>query len=388
MTPTTSALATTIADDDERSKALLQALGFDRLSPGQRELALAVANRYSLDPMLKHFVMIEGRLYITRDGLLHVAHSSGVFDGIEATRPTKSEDGKHWESEATVYRKDMGRPFRYSGRYPVAGRNAQYGPEMAVKVAEVTTLRRAFDVAAPTVEEQWDDPDGGTETVDETKAPTSLAERVAIAAAAVAPADAEVIVEVTETAETEPETAPATEAALDQPEITEPVEGDAPSAPAETAPETPAIADAPTTDEPVTFGVVGRKPDRVHPHEDEPLSGPVAAVPPVYADGPTLKEFADLVADQDKALVKSIAKRLYPDAGKFADLTPPQLQAIVDELVNLTPVDEPETEQKPLGGGTLVLCGEESPYTPGATCTQEAGHGDKVPHRAGIREQW
>ena len=60
--------------EDGRGLTLLKAIGFDRLAPEQRELALAIADRYGLDPLLKHIVLIEGRAYITRDGLLHVAH--------------------------------------------------------------------------------------------------------------------------------------------------------------------------------------------------------------------------------------------------------------------------------------------------------------------------
>jgi len=134
--------------------ALLKAVGLDRLAPEQRELAMHIAQRYDLDLMLKHLVMIEGRPYITRDGLLHVAHRSGLFDGIEAT-PAEVVDG-YWRSTCSVYRKDMGRPFTYTGRYPTSGGNQKFAPEMAVKVAEVMSLRRAFDVAAPVMEERWD----------------------------------------------------------------------------------------------------------------------------------------------------------------------------------------------------------------------------------------
>jgi hypothetical protein len=160
---------------DPRELALLKAVGFDRLQPEQRELALAIAAKYELDTMLKHLVMIEGRPYITRDGLLHVAHRSGQLDGIETTEP-EIRDG-FWRASCSVYRKDMTRPFTYGGRYPTTGGNQKFAPEMAVKVAEVMALRRAFDVAAPVMEERWDIP----ETAGESKsaAAPSLAERAA-----------------------------------------------------------------------------------------------------------------------------------------------------------------------------------------------------------------
>lgn len=140
---------------DPKEAALLKAVGLDRVPPEQRELALAIADRYGLDLMLKHIVLIQGRPYITRDGLLHVAHRSGVFDGIEVTDPELRDT--HWHARATVYRTDMSRGFTYSGRYPAkGGGNAAFAPEMATKVAEVMALRRAFDVSAPVMEERWD----------------------------------------------------------------------------------------------------------------------------------------------------------------------------------------------------------------------------------------
>lgn len=144
--------------DDKRSAALLKAIGLDKVPAEQRELALAIADRYGLDLMLKHIVLIEGRPYITRDGLLHIAHRSGQFDGMEVTDPTIVDigPGKFWSARCSVYRKDMGRPFTYAGRYPTSGGNQKFAPEMATKVAEVMALRRAFDVSAPVLEERWD----------------------------------------------------------------------------------------------------------------------------------------------------------------------------------------------------------------------------------------
>lgn len=154
----TTALAPVRVEDDKRAAALLKAVGLDRVPPEQRELALAIADRYGLDLMLKHVVLIEGRPYITRDGLLHIAHRSGVFDGMEVTDPSVVDvgAGKFWTARCSVYRKDMTRPFTYAGRYPTTGGNQKFAPEMATKVAEVMALRRAFDVSAPVMEERWD----------------------------------------------------------------------------------------------------------------------------------------------------------------------------------------------------------------------------------------
>jgi hypothetical protein len=147
------------ARDQKRSQALLKAIGLDRVPLEQREIALHIAKRYELDLLLKHLVLVDGRPYITRDGLLHVAHRSGALDGIEVTDPELVDMpgvGQFWRAKASVYRKDMSRAFTYQGRYPAKGGNQRFAPEMAVKVAEVMALRRAFDVSAPVIEERWD----------------------------------------------------------------------------------------------------------------------------------------------------------------------------------------------------------------------------------------
>lgn len=177
------------ASERERTRklALLRAIGLDKVSEPERELALNIAQRYDLDPLLRHLVLIDGRVYITRDGLLHVAHRSGKFDGLEVT-PAELDKG-FWRSTASVYRKDMARPFTYPGRYPESGRNKAYGPEMAIKVAEVMALRRAFDVSAPVAEERWAADEPPTEAVAQ-EAPKSLRERAREAAEATKPAAA------------------------------------------------------------------------------------------------------------------------------------------------------------------------------------------------------
>lgn len=133
--------------------AVLKAVGLNLNDPNAQALLLT-CERYGLDPILKHMVLIQGRPYVTRDGLLHVAHRSGQFDGIEVI--DQGETPSHHTAKVSVYRKDMGRPFTYIGRYPKNGGNRNYGPEMAVKCGEVMALRRAFNVALCAREEIWD----------------------------------------------------------------------------------------------------------------------------------------------------------------------------------------------------------------------------------------
>jgi hypothetical protein len=193
MTEVTAPVPAEAVDDYRRKTALLRAIGLDKVSEPERELALAIAKRYELDLLLKHAVLIEGRIYVTRDGLLWIAHRSGQLDGIEVTEPTivtLPGLGEFWRAVCRVYRKDMSRPFEYAGRYPTRGQNQKFGPEMAVKVAEVMALRRAFNVSAPSWEERWDLPtvqaDVDAVSVPQ-QPPRTLAERVQERKAAIVP---------------------------------------------------------------------------------------------------------------------------------------------------------------------------------------------------------
>lgn len=138
------ALAEAVAAGNLKMVDILKAIGVHPNDPAH-QAALLACERYDLDPLLKHIIVIpKGGTYITRDGWLHIAHRSGQFDGMEVVDTT--ETPTHWVAKCSVYRKDMGRPFTYVGRYSKAGSNKQYGPEMAVKTAEVAALRRAFPV--------------------------------------------------------------------------------------------------------------------------------------------------------------------------------------------------------------------------------------------------
>ncbi|MCL2729307.1 MAG: recombinase RecT [Actinomycetia bacterium] len=110
---------------------------------------MAVAERYGLDPVLGHIMILpkSQRPYITRDGYLHIAHRSGQLDGIEVTDgPRRDGAEREWTAKIAVWRKDMGRPFTFPGR---AALTLDNGPEMSLARAERRALKRAFDVTLP-----------------------------------------------------------------------------------------------------------------------------------------------------------------------------------------------------------------------------------------------
>lgn len=146
----------TVGAFDASDTGIVQYLGLNPSDPKSRAV-VAVCRAYGLDPLLKHVIVIpKGGVYITRDGYLHIAHRSGQLDGIVVDQePTLSEDGRHWHSRVTVYRRDMAHGFTYPGRYPAQGGNQAYAPEMALKAAEAHALRRAFNVTgAPAADER------------------------------------------------------------------------------------------------------------------------------------------------------------------------------------------------------------------------------------------
>lgn len=138
-------------------EAILRYLNLDP-SKTDTQALLLICERYGLDPLLKHMVLISGRPYVTRDGYLAVAHRSGHLDGIEVV--DSGEDDNYWWAKVAVYRNDMSHPFVFVGRYPKADAKhmTKYGPEMAIKCGEVMALRRAFNVSGiGAADEQWDE---------------------------------------------------------------------------------------------------------------------------------------------------------------------------------------------------------------------------------------
>lgn len=117
-------------------QAVLRTLRLDPARPETQALLL-VCQRYGLDPVMRHIVLIDGRPYVTRDGLLHVAHMSGQLGGMEVIEETETDT--EWTARVAIHRTDMPRPFVYRGRYPKSGGNKRYGPEMAVKCFDPET---------------------------------------------------------------------------------------------------------------------------------------------------------------------------------------------------------------------------------------------------------
>ncbi len=119
--------------------------------------ALSVCQALGLNPLLKHVVVIRSRngptLYTTRDGLLHLAHQSGQFNGMQSGVIYREAGERQIEGAwCMVYRKDMSVPFRVEVDFkeyfrPQSPVWQQYPAAMIKKVAEHMALKLAFDVS-------------------------------------------------------------------------------------------------------------------------------------------------------------------------------------------------------------------------------------------------
>ena len=132
---------------------MLKYLGLDPGDVAARAL-VAVATRYGLDPLLNEIRLIAGKsgaqVYVTRDGLVAIAHRSGQLDGIvvDAMRRNTTDDG--WTAYVAVYRKDCAHPFRYGAQCKDSEPQAKagFGLEQALARAERRALKRAFAISA------------------------------------------------------------------------------------------------------------------------------------------------------------------------------------------------------------------------------------------------
>jgi hypothetical protein len=142
---------------DDQDTEMARMLGLDPRDVRSRA-AVLIARAYDLDPLMKHVVVIpKAGPYITRDGLLHVAHRSGQLDGIVVDQEPLLTDDGCWFARVSVWRKDMRHPFTFPGRYPAKGGNEKYAPEMALVRAESHALRRAFAIVGlPSYDESVD----------------------------------------------------------------------------------------------------------------------------------------------------------------------------------------------------------------------------------------
>ena len=140
---------TRFLDRADQQANTLKYLGLDPADPASHALYL-VCQRYGLDPLL-NLVSVTAtkkgnRVYITRDGMLDIAHRSGQLDGIVVDDQHETENG--YSATVSVWRKDMAHPFTFKGGCGIDEPQAEagHGAEMALARAERRALKRAFAI--------------------------------------------------------------------------------------------------------------------------------------------------------------------------------------------------------------------------------------------------
>jgi phage recombination protein Bet len=127
------------------------------------KLLLFMAQEYGVSPLKKQIwaVKFQGKpvqVYLSRDGLIHLAHQSGQFGSMSTTVEFEPDKPgftplvkKPVSATCKIWRKDYDKPFEctvYFKEYDQ--KQALWISKPAVmisKVAESTCLRRAFDVS-------------------------------------------------------------------------------------------------------------------------------------------------------------------------------------------------------------------------------------------------
>lgn len=144
----------TVKDFSASQVELIRSIAAPKCTDDEFKLLLYQAKTYGLDPLVKQIWAVkyqDGRpasIFVGRDGLLAIAHRSGMFDGMESG--TKTIDGKLY-GWAKVYRKDMRVAFGVEVSAKEYNRSMgtwNTHPEtMIQKVAESQALRRAFSIS-------------------------------------------------------------------------------------------------------------------------------------------------------------------------------------------------------------------------------------------------
>ena len=129
------------------------------------KLMLYQAGVYHLDPLLHQIWAIKyqpgepARIFAGRDGFLAIAHQSGQFNGMESG-PIRDDKGKLVGAMASVWRKDMERPFTVTVNFEEYNKrqgNWEKMPQtMIVKVAESQALRKAFNISGIYAQEEME----------------------------------------------------------------------------------------------------------------------------------------------------------------------------------------------------------------------------------------
>jgi phage recombination protein Bet len=120
------------------------------------KLLLFMAREYGLNPLKKEIWAVKYQdnpalIFVSRDGLLTIAHRSGQFGAMETTCELDQVTKRPVSATCTIWRKDFEKPFKNTVYFSEYNRKMALWIEkpcvMIMKVAESSCLRRAFNVS-------------------------------------------------------------------------------------------------------------------------------------------------------------------------------------------------------------------------------------------------
>ena len=154
----------------EKQLKLVKELTAKNCTDTEFELLQHLAREHKLDPLKKEIWAVKGygnspaQIFISRDGLINIAHRTQQFGSMKTTCEIKKNPdelpGIEFPISATceIWRKDYDKPFEntvYFDEYDKKYALWKEKPKaMLMKVAESTCLRRAFNIAGMYVPEE------------------------------------------------------------------------------------------------------------------------------------------------------------------------------------------------------------------------------------------
>lgn len=154
--------------------ALVKEIVAKKCNDTEFRLLMYMAKQYGLDPLKKEIWAVkafEGQpalIFVSRDGLLTIAHKTGMFGSMETkyelepkpATATPNAIVKPISATCTIWRKDYDKPFIntvYFDEYNAKQSIWLTKPKVMLgKVAEATCLRRAFNTNGLFIQEEFD----------------------------------------------------------------------------------------------------------------------------------------------------------------------------------------------------------------------------------------
>jgi len=170
------ATAKPVDNREERWRKYIPLL-YKEIKPIEIELIVDLCKELDLDPVLGELVSFRGRPYITEVGLMKIANRSGDLDGMNVTSEFADPDGRgqRWIATVTIYKKNCSHPFVFSAdqleyQNPSSGVWQKNKRSMTEKCCTCKTVRHAFEVSLPSIEEMAIDEYGATAEESQTQA--------------------------------------------------------------------------------------------------------------------------------------------------------------------------------------------------------------------------